>query len=623
MVDQYKKALLLHQKGNLDGALDVYQDILKEEPNNADALHLLGVVYAQKGMHQAAIEFLDKAIDLNPSDGNYYKNYGNICLQLAKFDDAVINYKKSLSIVEVDPEIFFRIGFCLQKKNKIDEAIIYYNKAIHSGMSTPELFSNLGNAYLALEDYQSALLNLGKTLVLDEGFDYMKGLFLYTKLKVSDWSNYEKEINEISDGILRDEKISTCFSVVTLLDDPRLQKMAASLWAKDCCPENKSLGHIKKHTKKEKIRIGYYSCDFHNHATMWLMISMLEGHDRNKFEIYAFSYGGDSHDELRFRAIQGVDRFIDVTHKTDEEVAKISRSWDIDIAVDLKGFTAGGRLGIFCYRAAPIQVSFLGYPGTLGVSYMDYLIADRVLVPSEYHEFYSEKIVYMPASYQVNESWKELPEIKFDKKTLGLPENGFVYCCFNNNYKITPIMFESWIKILKYVPKSVLWVFQDNELAAQNLRREAEQRDLDPSRLIFAKKMNSSDHLSRHRHADLFLDTLPCNAHTTARDALWAGLPVLTQLGRSFSARVAASLLTAVGLPELVVESRQAYEEKAIELAMFPEKLDGLKIKLRNNLGSAPLFDTTKYISHIERAYELMYDRYIKGIPPDHIYPNG
>ena len=620
MVDLYQKALFFHQKGNLDGAVEIYKKILIKDPSNADALHLLGVVYAQKGKYQIASEFLQKAIEINPNDENYHKNFGNLYLELGRLNEAVSSYKNYIDIKGNDLDVLFKIGFCLQKQKKIEEAIIYYKQAVDGGMSKPELFSNLGNAFLAIQDYQSALINFEKTLSMDEDFDYMMGLFLYTKLKVCDWSGYEKYINNIREGILQNKKMSTCFSVVTLLDDPYIQKISSIMWAGDYCPENTTLGGIKKRTKKEKIRIGYYSSDFHNHATMWLLMGMLEAHDKDNFEIYAFSYGGESYDELRLRTIKSVDKFIDVTNKNDAEVARISRSWDIDIAVDLKGYTAEGRVGIFSYRAAPVQVSFLGYPGTLGVAYMDYLIADRILITSEYQGFYNEKIVYMPDTYQVNEQWRTMPEVKLDKKSLGLPDKGFVYCCFNNNYKMTPVMLDSWVRILKEVPESILWLFQDNDLAAENLCKEVARRNLDPSRLVFAKKMNSAEHLSRHRFADLFLDTLPCNAHTTARDALWAGLPVLTQIGRSFSARVAASLVTAVGLPELVVENRKSYEDKAIELAIASEKISELKLKLKNNLEASPLFDTQKYTRNIERAYQLMFERYQNDSGSDHIY---
>ena len=350
------------------------------------------------------------------------------------------------------------------------------------------------------------------------------------------------------------------------------------------------------------------------------MAELFERHDKTKFELTAFSFGPDQNDEMRQRVSKAFDRFIDVRMKTDEEVARLSRDLGIDIAVDLKGVTQDCRTGIFSYRAAPIQVSYLGYPGTMGAEYIDYLIADKTLIPIESQQHYSEKIVYLPYSYQVNDAQRKISDKVFTRSELGLPESWFVFCCFNNNYKITPNTFDLWMKILGQVTGSVLWLFEDNPTAAKNLRLEAQKRGMDPSRLVFAKRMNLPEHLARHKVADLFLDTLPCNAHTTASDALWAGLPVLTQAGESFASRVAASLLNAIELPELVTYTPEAYVALAIDLATHPAKLQELKSKLAANRLTTPLFDTALFTQHIEAAYTLMFERYQADLMPDHIY---
>jgi predicted O-linked N-acetylglucosamine transferase (SPINDLY family) len=323
---------------------------------------------------------------------------------------------------------------------------------------------------------------------------------------------------------------------------------------------------------------------------------------------------------MRNRVKQAFSQFIDVTAVSDKAVAQLSRELGIDIAIDLKGFTQDTRLGIFSYKAAPVQVSYLGYPGTLGSDYIDYLIADKTLIPKESQQHYSEKIVYLPNSYQVNDRKRVISEKHFDKLGMNLTQEGFVFCSFNSNYKITPSLFDVWVRILKAVGGSTLWLFEDNPTAAENLRKEAQIRGLDPARLVFAKRMDSPEHLARQRLADLFLDTQPYNAHTTASDALWVGLPVLTCMGESFASRVAASLLNAIGLSELVTKTLTEYEALAIELAKNPVKLKRIRNTLESNRLTMPLFDTPRFVKNIESAYLKMYERYLKELQPDHIF---
>ena len=323
---------------------------------------------------------------------------------------------------------------------------------------------------------------------------------------------------------------------------------------------------------------------------------------------------------MRQRLASAFDRFIDTRDRSDREVALLARELGIDIAVDLKGFTQEGRTPIFAHGAAPIQVSYLGYPGTMGADYIDYLIADPTLIPAAHRADYAEKVVYLPDCYQPNDTRRRISDRIFTRAELGLPENAFVFCCFNNNYKITPGVFDSWMRILKAVPGSVLWLFEGNAAAASNLRQEAGRRGVEAARLVFAPLMELSGHLSRHRQADLFLDTLPYNAHTTASDALWAGLPVLTRIGETFAGRVAASLLNAIGLPELIVDSTAAYESQAIALALTPGALDAIRRKLAANRFATPLFDIASYTRHLEAAYAAMHERYRAGLPPDHIH---
>jgi predicted O-linked N-acetylglucosamine transferase (SPINDLY family) len=424
---------------------------------------------------------------------------------------------------------------------------------------------------------------------------------------------------ELEQKIQSKMKVTSSFHGIGLPISLFSQRQIAETWCSDMHAYNASLGQIDKQPRHSKIRLGYYSADFHNHATAYLMAELFERHDKEKFELIAFSFGPETKDEMQVRVSQAFDHFINVASLSDIEVALLSRELGVDIAIDLKGVTQDARLGIFSFRAAPVQVSYLGYPGTLGADYIDYLIADKTLIPLQSQQYYSEKIVYLPNSYQVNDRQRVIAPTQFTKQELGLPQDAFVFCCFNNNFKITPDVFDSWVGILKAVDESVLWLFQDNPTAAMNLQKEAALRGLDPARLVFATRMDLPEHLARHKAADLFLDTLPYNAHTTASDALWAGLPVLTCMGESFASRVAASLLNAIGLPELVTETRADYEALAIKLAKNPAQLKEIKEKLGRNRLTTPLFDTALFTKNIEAAYSQMFERYQADLPPDHL----
>jgi predicted O-linked N-acetylglucosamine transferase (SPINDLY family) len=326
---------------------------------------------------------------------------------------------------------------------------------------------------------------------------------------------------------------------------------------------------------------------------------------------------------MRVRLASGADRFIDISAKSDVEVADLLRQMEIDIAVDLKGFTDGCRPGIFAQRPAPVQVNYLAHPGTMGAPYMDYILADAIIIPPEHRAFYSEKIVYLPDSYQANDSKRAVPDTIPARAQAGLPEQGLVFACFNNSYKITPLIFDIWMRLLKAVEGSVLWLLEDNQAATANLKREAEARGISAARLVFAPRMRLEDHLARHPLADLFLDTLPCNAHTTASDALWMGLPVLTVPGSTFAGRVAASLLSAAGVSELVAPSLERYETMALELAGNPEKLGALKARLVRDRYIAPLFDTGRFTRNLEAAFTAMVQRYRQGLSPAEISMDG
>jgi len=446
-----------------------------------------------------------------------------------------------------------------------------------------------------------------------------EGARFRAKMHLCDWSNFKTECEHLTSSVLAKKTNTDPFTFLAISSSPEDQLQCANLWvAEKFAPSQKPvwLGERYSH---ERIRVAYMSADFHQHATSCLMAGMFESHDKSRFDMTAISIGPDDNSEMRYRLTRCFERFVEARTLSDEEIVSRIRGLEIDILIDLKGFTQDARTNVFARRPAPIQVNYIGYPGTMGASYIDYIIADRTVIPDECRKCYSEKIVVMPNTYQVNDSRRIISDKAVNRANLGLPSRGFVFCCFNNNYKIAPDLFDRWMRILARVEGSVLWLLQDNVFAAGNLKKEALRRGVDGERLIFAGRIPLPEHLARHKLADLCLDTVPCNAHTTASDALWAGVPVLTYAGETFAGRVAASLSRAVGLPELVTTTLDDYQQMAVELATSHERLKIIKTELAKNRLRAPLFDTALYTKHIEAAYAAMYERYQAGLPPDHV----
>jgi len=577
----FDRGLALLQKGELAQTEAVFVEMLQTQPDHADALHLLGIIAHRTAHHQHAIALIGRAIRVNPNNAAFYNNRG-VALKAAMQPDA---------------------------------AVASFDRAIALRPEYAEAYNNRGNALLELKKLDAALESYRRAVTIKPDAEFLFGTYLNAKMLVCDWESADECIHELTSRIQRHEKASSPFPVLAFTDSPARQRTAAALFVQAKYPSGTALGPLRKRVPGEKIRIGYYSSDFHNHATAYLTAKLFECHDKSRFELIAFSFDAGQQDEMRRRITAAFDTFLDVRMKSDEEVARLSRELGIDIAVDLKGFTEGSRTGIFAQRCAPLQVNYLGYPGSMGAEHMDYLIADKTLIPQESRRHYSEKIVYLPDCYQVNDVTRKISDKNFTRAELGLPQTGFVYCCFNNNFKILPATFDCWMRILNEVEGSLLWLLEDNPTAAGNLRKEAELRGVDAGRLIFVGRINLAEHLARQRVADLFLDTFPYNAHTTASDALWAGLPLLTCSGESFASRVAASLLRAVGLPELITRTQQEYEARAIELAKHPDKISEVRFKLERNRLTTPLFDTLLFTRHIEAAYTAMYERSCAGMP--------
>jgi protein O-GlcNAc transferase len=515
-------------------------------------------------------------------------------------------------------------GVTLADLDQLDAAIASFDKAIAINPDYAEAHCNRGDALRELNQPDAAIVSYAKAIDIRPDYDYLAGTLLHTRLQICDWQDYSASVAALTARIEANKKASLGFYVLSLTSSAEFQARCAQTFVSHRYPGNNSLGTIPgPSVPRPRIRLGYYSADYHNHATSYLMAGLFENHDKSRFETFAFSFGPRRADAMRKHVADAFDKFIDMRDMSDQQVARQSRDLGIDVAVDLKGFTQGSRTGIFAHRAAPIQVSYPGYPGTMAADYIDYLIADRIVVPETNLSHYSEKLAYLPHCYQVNDRQRSVADRVSTRAELGLPDAAFVYCCLNNSYKITPDIFDLWARILQRVEGSVLWLLEDNATAVRNLRQEAQRRNLDPERLVFAGRLPIAEHLARHRAADLFLDTLPYNAHTTASDALWVGLPVLTLQGSAFHGRVASSLLAAVGLPELVTTTVEAYETMAIRLAQEPELLRSFRTRPAQNRLTTPLFDTPLFTRHIEEAYARMYERYCKGLAPDTFLVDG
>ena len=588
-------------------ALFNFNEVLKLNKLHSGAYNNKGNVLRELGEIKKSIVSFESALEITPHYSEAHYNLGLTYLELKNNEAAKRSFTSAIQIDSGNSDAYYNLGIALTELKRFEDAINSYSKAISLVSNQEDYHFGRGLAYNHLALYSKANDDFSKAWALNPNLNFLLGNLLLCKLRTCDWENFATLAKEIVEKIVVDTLPSKPFPIISFVESIELQHRLAINHSNSENPFNASLGNIGKFAKKPKIRLGYYSADFYNHATCLLMAELFEKHDKSKFELFAFSFGPDIKDHMRTRVEASFDQFIDVSSMSDKEIAEFSRMLGIDIAIDLKGSTKDHRFGIFSYRAAPVQVSYLGYPGTMGAEYIDYLIADKTLIPEESQKFYTEKIAYMPHSYQVNDRSRVIADRVFTKQEVGLPEEGFVFACFNSNYKITPDVFDVWVRILQSVEGSVLWLFEENKTASANLRKEAQKRGLAPEKLVFAPKMELSEHLARHKLADLFIDTLPCNAHTTASDALWAGLPVLTCMGESFASRVAASLLNAIEMPELITSSLKEYEELAVALGKDPQRIQALKQKLESNKLTTPLFDSTLFTQNIEK---LLYNLY-------------
>jgi protein O-GlcNAc transferase len=615
------KGNTLHELKRYEEAIAHYDKALSLKPDYADVWSNKGVTLHELKRFDEAIAHYDKALSLNPNYAKAWSNKGVTFQGLKRFDEAIAYYDEALSLKPDYAVGWSNKGNTLHELNRFDEAIAHYDKAISLMPDYHNAWTNKGNALRELKRFDEAIAHYEKALTLRPDIDWVSGSLRNTKMTICSWSGLSESLEDFFKKVMANEKVVAPFSLLALNDDALLHKKCSEIYIQSRYPFNPVLESIVKRPQSQKIRVGYFSADFKNHPVAYLIGELIELHDRSQFEIYGFSLV-KAVDEMSRRFKLVFDHSIESQGMSDIEIAQFSRDLNIDIAVDLTGFTKDSRMGIFSYRAAPIQVNYLGYPGTMGADYIDYIIADKTLIPLDAQSSYTEKVVYLPNSYQVNDRKRLISDRQFTRHELGLPEDEFVFCCFNNNFKILPVTFASWMRILKAVEGSVLWLFRDNPWAVVNLKKEAEKQGISADRLLFAERLPLPEHLARHRQADLFLDTLPYNAHTTASDALWAGLPVLTLMGNTFPGRVGASLLKAIDLPELITNTQEEYEAMAIELAMNPQKLRDIKLKLARNRLATPLFDTPLFTKNHETIYIKMKERYQADLQPDHITIN-
>ena len=611
--------IALKELDKLDAAVKSYEKAIAIKPDYAEAHNNLGNVLKNLGQMDASIKSFKKAIAINSDFNEAHNNLGITLMELGQLDEAVKSYEMAITIKPDFAEAHNNLGITLMELGQLDEAVKSYEMAITIKPDFAEAHNNFGTTLMELGQSDEALASYSQAHILQPDLDFLLGSLIHTKMHLCIWNDLPNRLIEIKNKINNDKKAIPPFHLLGLIDDPEIQRKATEILANKKYPKSYVLPKIGQYPKHKKIRIGYFSADFREHPVSALTAELYEVHDRNQFEIHAFSFGPDTKDKMNLRIKAGMDYFHEVRTMSHKDVAILSRSLEIDIAVDLGGYTKDSKTGIFAMSAAPIQASYIGYIGTMGADYYDYLLAGKGMIPDKNQKYYSEKIVYLP-SYQVNDSTQSPPDITFTRKDLGLPKEGFVFCCFNNTFKITPTTFDSWGRILKKVKSSVLIIYADNESSKINLTKEIALRGIDTSRLIFGKNLSKPEYLARYRIADLFLDTHPYNAGTTASDALRMGLPVLTCMGNSFVSRMAASLLNAVNLPELITSNQEQYETLAIELATDPEKLKIIKDKLASNLSTAPLYNTKLFTKNLESAYSMMYERHHQGLDPDHIY---
>lgn len=605
----------LHLLDRSEEAIPHYEKALEIRPDYAEACWNLGAALRAVGRFEDAILRYEKAIAIRPDYYQAYNSLGNTLRNLGRVEEAIAQYEKAAAINPTYVEARLNRCDALAALGRDEEAIAAYDNVLAIKPNDADALSKRGQALFRLGRDTDALESFDAALAADPDHDLAFDGMARCAIKTCNWSRMATLWQEVPARVAKG-RLFNAFDFLGYNSSPALQLTCAKRYIRHEIPVRLPQLWTGEIWRNRKIKIAYVSSGFHGHPTAYLTAELIEVHDRSNFEVLGISVGPDDKSAIRTRLIRAFDQFHDVRGRSDREVAALLNEMQIDIAVDRSGYTTDARPGIFAARPAPIQVNYIGFPGTLGAGFYDYILADATVLPFDQQPFYAEKIVHLPNSYLVNDTKRAIAERTPTREEAGLPTKGFVFCCFNNCYKITPPLFDVWMRLLGQVEGSVLWLLSERTTAETNLRREAAARGIDPTRLIFARRLPLEEHLARHRLADLFLDTLPYNAHTTASDALWVGLPIVTCCGQLFAGRVATSLLRAIGMPDLVTDNLEAYEQLALRIASEPSLLQELRDRLRRNRLSHPLFDIDRYRRHIEAAYVRMWEYWQCGEGP-------
>jgi protein O-GlcNAc transferase len=606
---------VLKDRALLDQALSAFQKAIELRPDYAEAFYNRATVLQQQGRLEDALAGYGEAVRLRNDYADAINNAGIVLQELGRAGEAVELYRQLLARMPAHADACNNLGTALLVQGRAEEAGKAFEQALAHRPDFPEALYNLGNARRELGDLTGAIPAYRNALQRRPDYADAFSQLVHHRALACEWSDFETEQAGLVAMVRQGARVPPfyLFSTPASASD---QLTCAQRWIAPIKPPPEAIFKHEVSVRRQRIRLGYLSGDFHQHATAQLMAELFELHDRDRFEVFAYSYGPDDESPMRARLLRAFDRFVDVHALAHREAAQRIHADEVDILIDLKGYTHHARPAISAHRPAPVQVSYLGYPATMGADFIDYVIVDPIVVPQAQQPFFSEKLVHLPASYQVNDRRREVAKAATSRQDWGLPEGRLVFCSFNNAYKITPAFFDIWMRLVRAVPGSVLWLLEANELMKANLRLEAQKHGVDAERLIFAPRVAPPQHLARQRHADLFLDTLPCNAHTTASDALWAGLPVLTCCGDTFAGRVAASLLTAVGMGELIAPSLEEYERLALALVRDPHRLVALRQKLADSRDTSALFDPVKLTGNMEAAYARMWQTRLSGERP-------
>jgi predicted O-linked N-acetylglucosamine transferase (SPINDLY family) len=651
------EGLILHKAGKLEEAKLIYEKLLIKDQNNFELINLLGVISLQQKNFTDAITLINKAIGINSNHHALYNNLGVVYKEIEEYENAINNFKRAIELNPNYAEAYNNLGIIFKKKYQYEESYNNYKKAIELNPNYAEAYNNLGLLYGDTKRYEESIVNFSKAIELNNNYidayknrastysfykkqplaikDYNKlkilepekentyeSFIFYNKNQICDWKDYKKNLRKIENYLINNKSNIDYINPLELLswtDSLGVIKNNLINYNNkeyNTKNNNKKIFSIKK---KKKIRLGYYSPDFRRHAVSHLIANVFEYHNKNNFETIGFHLCKHRDDDMTKRISKTFDKFFYVRNTSDQDLISQSKKLEIDIAIDLAGHTGDNRVSVFSKKIAPIQINFLGYPGSIG-PYMDYIIADKNLIPEENKKFYFEKIIYMPDSFQPYDTKKKTTYNNYGREKFNLPKSGFIYCSFNSIYKVNPAIFNSWMRILKKTKNTFLCLLESNDFCKENLINEALKRGVSANRILFSPLVNYEDIFQRFKFCDLFLDTFPYTAHTTASEALSSELPLLTIAGESYQSRVASSLLKNLNIPELITSNIEDYENFAIYLADNPRKLKEIKEKLIFSIKNSNTFNTKIYTKNLEKAYEIAYERYHQNLIPEDIY---